>query len=188
MGLKAMRMEDNLHLVVGISNIDAQVKRDKEYALAKNRANRDALTGVKNKHAYVDAELRLNQAIESHQVEPFALVVCDVNNLKLVNDNQGHHAGDDLIREACAIICNVFKHSPVFRIGGDEFLAILQGHDLQHASELTSSLTHINEQNAQTGNVVIAWGISEYHSDEDVATVFERADAAMYACKRSLKQ
>ncbi|MBR3327823.1 MAG: diguanylate cyclase, partial [Atopobiaceae bacterium] len=67
----------------------------------------------------------------------------------------------------------------LFAIGGDEFLAILQGHDLQHASELNSSLTHINEQNAQTGNVVIAWGISEYHSDEDVATVFERADAAM---------
>ncbi len=178
---------DGPQLIVGVINVDAQVKRDMEYALAKSIANKDALTGLRNKHAYVDAELKLNQRIEKGEAMEFALVVCDINDLKLVNDTWGHQAGDRLIREACSVICNVFKHSPVFRIGGDEFVAIMEGHDYVHAPDLLDELASIDENNLQTGGVVVAWGLSVYQPGDAVADVFSRADEAMYENKRQLK-
>lgn len=89
----------------------------------------DSLTGIKNKHAYAQWEEKINARIQSGDQEPFAVVVCDVNNLKAVNDLYGHKEGDAYIKRACARICGVFSHSPVFRIGGDEFVAILSGED-----------------------------------------------------------
>ncbi|MBQ9437849.1 MAG: EAL domain-containing protein, partial [Lachnospiraceae bacterium] len=90
--------KDGPQLIVGVTNIDAQVKRDKEYANnlseARNKANLDELTGVKNKHAYVDVESQLNRMIDDGTILPFAIVVLDINGLKAVNDTQGHQAGD----------------------------------------------------------------------------------------------
>ena len=57
----------------------------------------------------------------------FAITILDVNDLKKVNDNEGHKAGDQFIRDACRIICTTFKRSPVFRVGGDEFAVLSQG-------------------------------------------------------------
>ena len=101
--------------VVGLT--DGQIF-DAETARAQSEANIDALTGIKNKHAYMEAEKQLNGQIRAHQQPDFAVIILDINNLKTVNDTEGHHAGDRLIREACGIICNIFKHSPMFRIGG----------------------------------------------------------------------
>ena len=89
----------------------------------------DALTHVKNKSAYEQWQKKINTEIKNGKQEPFAVVVCDVNDLKTVNDQYGHKEGDDCIKNACAKICGVFSHSPVFRIGGDEFVAILYGED-----------------------------------------------------------
>jgi GGDEF domain-containing protein len=63
----------------------------------KTIANRDAMTGVKNKNAFLYSENEINQAIQRHQAGAFAVVVCDVNGLKYINDNFGHKAGDDYI-------------------------------------------------------------------------------------------
>ncbi|MDO4806975.1 MAG: diguanylate cyclase [Coriobacteriales bacterium] len=187
--LKAAMVDekDGPQLIVGVSNIDAQVKRDREFALAMLRANRDALTGANNKHAYVDAESELDQKIENGEPVEFALVVCDLNNLKQTNDTLGHRAGDALIRTAYNEIRNIFSLSPVFRVGGDEFAVILQGHDYQHARELTAQLSKQNARAAKTGGAVIAWGLAFYQHDASVAAVFNRADVAMYENKRLLK-
>ena len=77
----------------------------------------DALTHVKNKAAYASWEEKINEAIRKGEQEPFAVVVCDINNLKEVNDRYGHKEGDICIQNACRKICNIFSHSPVFRIG-----------------------------------------------------------------------
>jgi len=55
----------------------------------------------------------------------FGVIGCDVNGLKKINDTLGHKAGDEYICAACKMLCEYFKHSPVFRIGGDEFVVIL---------------------------------------------------------------
>ena len=191
--LKAAMVEENnrKRLIVGINDIDSHVKQEHDYeqrlARAQSEANIDALTGIKNKHAYMEAEKQLNAQIRAHQQPDFAVIILDINNLKTINDTEGHHAGDRLIREACGIICNIFKHSPVFRIGGDEFAVIARNRDLACIEELLGKVDDHNEQARRTGGVIIACGMSRYQNDKTVAPVFERADENMYKNKNTLK-
>lgn len=174
-------------LIVGLSDVEAQVKRDQEYAAAQQLVNRDALTGVKSKHAYLDVEAALEQRIADGEDVAFGLVVCDVNDLKLTNDTYGHQAGDELLQSACATICQVFKHSPVFRIGGDEFTVVLQGHDYEHRDELVKEYAAENDAAFRSGKAAVAWGVATYQGNERVGDVFKRADEAMYALKKHMK-
>ncbi|MCR4579718.1 MAG: GGDEF domain-containing protein [Treponema sp.] len=188
--MKATRMaaEDNHHIVIGLSNIDESIKRRAHYEMMAELANRDSLTGVKSKHAYNEAETRFNIEIENGSCE-FAVAVCDVNGLKQINDSLGHKAGDKHIQDACAIVCKVFKHSPVFRIGGDEFAVLLKGSDYESRKELMQTINQIVEENRDQGKVVVSVGLSDFLAgkDKSVADVFERADALMYQRKIELK-
>ena len=122
---------------------------------------------------------------------PFAFVVCDINDLKKVNDTEGHKAGDDLIKQAAKLLCNIFAHSPVFRIGGDEFAIFLSGNDFMIKEQLIENLKNEVKENLQRKEgPVIAVGISEFEigSDHSVSAVFERADGLMYENKSILKE
>ena len=191
--LKAAMVEEKEgpRLVVGLNNIDAQVRQEEELenrlAQAQNLANVDALTGVKNKHAYFAEEARLDHQIAEHAQPPFAVVILDVNDLKKVNDEFGHQAGDQVIRDASKIICDIFKHSPVFRIGGDEFTVIAQDKDYTHMEELIGKVRDHNAEASRTGGIVIACGMARFENDVCVASVFERADHTMYENKNKLK-
>jgi diguanylate cyclase (GGDEF)-like protein len=186
-----VREKDGDKIIVAVINIDDQVRREQEYTCnlteARNRAHIDALTGVKNKHAYIDIESELNYQIEENLPVKFALAVFDINELKRINDNEGHQAGDEYIRSACKIICNIFKHSPVFRIGGDEFVIIAQGQDYDNIHSLVAEVEESNAKNAASGDVVVACGVAVYEGDRSVAAVFERADMSMYINKNNLK-
>ena len=192
--LKAVMVEEKEgpRLVVGLNDIDSQVRQEEEYVrhLAKARieANIDALTGVKNRHAYLMAEERLNIQIEEERIQEFAIVILDVNDLKKVNDTAGHKAGDQFLRDACKIVCNIFKHSPVYRVGGDEFAVISQGDDYVRIDELIREMEEHNLKAIQTGGIVIACGMGRYEKDASVALVFERADQNMYVNKSALKE
>ena len=178
-------------LVVGINDIDASVRQEEEYARrlaqAQSKANIDALTGVKNRHAYLDAEEELDRQIAEHRQSEFAVTVLDVNDLKKVNDTGGHQAGDQYLKDACKIICTIFKHSPVFRIGGDEFAVISQEKDYACIEELLGKVKDHNTEALNTGGIVIACGMAKYERDLSVAPVFERADQRMYENKSDLK-
>lgn len=114
-------------------------------------AYRDGLTGVKNKTAYQETIARLEEKTRTGKPE-FAMVVFDVNNLKQVNDTMGHDFGDILIIESCKLICKVFKRSPVYRIGGDEFVAILENGDYEHYNELLERFQEaLNDYNKYAG-------------------------------------
>ena len=191
--LRAAMVEekDGKQLVVGINNINAQITRDVEYEknliAARILANRDELTGVKNKHAYAEMEAQLDQQIKNGDPVKFCVSVFDVNDLKAVNDNAGHQAGDAYLKQACGIICHIFAHSPVYRIGGDEFAVISRGYDYEHVDKLLDELEKINHANSSKGHVVIASGMARYHGEENVAAVFHKADSSMYQNKRELK-
>ncbi len=178
-------------ILMGIINIDSEVRKEQEYASnlleAREQANFDELTGVKNKHAYVDAENHLNQIIKNGDMPEFAIVIFDINGLKQVNDTQGHRAGDKFIKEGCKSICRIFKHSPVFRLGGDEFAVIVQGRDYKSIDTLMESVARSNKLNEKDNKVVIAAGMSKYNHDKKVSEVFERADKNMYENKKHLK-
>ena len=148
----------------------------------------DALTGVKSKYAYMEAEAQLDHQIETQSQPPFAVVVLDVNDLKKVNDTSGHQVGDQYLREACRMICQTFKHSPVFRVGGDEFAVIAQGHDYEHIDQLIRGIEELNRESTRPGGAVVACGMARFTDDTSVASVFRRADMDMYANKQRLKE
>ena len=193
----------NMMVVVGlfamalgmlISNYTTMNKRTKEIheqlGKMQDTAYRDQLTGVKSKHAYAEKEYEINERISQETMEEFAIVACDVNGLKYINDTYGHKAGDAYICEACQIVCRIFGHSPVYRIGGDEFVVVTTGHDYENRKELMAHLDRIVEDNIGTERAVISCGLSEYDMDRDksVRAVFERADALMYERKTRLKE
>ena len=193
--LKATMIEDDhgKHIIIGVSNIDSQVRREQETArelgVVRQLVNRDHLTGVKNKYAYSEAEKAIDDDIAIGIAKDFAIVVCDVNGLKVINDTYGHSAGDKYIKDGCKLICDVFRHSPVYRIGGDEFCAILKGADFQRSPELMDEIETQVRDNIAKGGVSIACGIASFdpESDGSVKSVFERADEAMYRNKKLLK-
>ena len=115
--------------------------------------------------------------------------MCDINNLKVVNDTQGHEAGDVYIRECCLMICHVFTHSPVFRLGGDEFAVILQGQDYENRDELLALLREQAALPGEEGKGCMACGLAEYlpQTDTSLSDVFARADRAMYEEKTRMK-
>ena len=130
----------------------------------------------------------MDRRIAEKTQEPFAIVMLDLNDLKKVNDTAGHQAGDQYLRDACRIICDIFKHSPVFRVGGDEFAVILQGTDYAHMEERLTEMSEHNREALQSGGVVIACGMAIFDNDTCVASVFERADHNMYENKNRLKE
>ncbi len=167
-----------------------ELEKEKELGAAKTLAYTDPLTGVKSKAAYAEKEGECNSAIRDGTMEPFAVVVCDVNGLKQVNDTMGHKAGDELIRTACRIICEFFKRSPVYRVGGDEFVVVLTGQDFDRREETMAEFNRRVDRNKKNREVVIAAGISDFEAGKDKGyhDVFERADAMMYIRKKELKE
>ena len=181
--------EDSDYIIIAVSNIDKFKRMELAYNDAVEMVGRDSLTGVKSKHAYVEAEEELDSQIEKSVQPPFAIVMCDINGLKAVNDIYGHKAGDEYIRSASAIICNSFSHSPVFRIGGDEFAVILKGRDYDCREELLDNMMKVLEKNIKNGMILLAVGISDFDPDMDIRVqdVFERSDRLMYEHKEKCK-
>lgn len=154
----------------------------------------DSLTHVKNRMAYEAKSRELFAEIRTGKNPQFAIAMFDLNNLKKVNDVLGHNAGDSYIINGCRLICHTFAHSPVYRIGGDEFLAFLTGEDYQNWETLIESMNRRMEELKtadveEAERVSIACGVAEYNpeTDEDVQAVFKRADVVMYQAKMAMK-
>ncbi len=176
-----------------MENLEASILREQqqkeELRSTWKLAYTDALTGVKSKLAFSEREKEIDQAIADGKAGNMAVVVFDLNGLKQINDSRGHDAGDRYIVEACRLICTVFQHSPVFRMGGDEFVAILEGQDYDDRVDLLAYFNQQNEKNRRTGHVVVAAGMTEYIPDMDNSfeRVFKRADREMYRRKEETK-
>ena len=158
---------------------------------ARRMAEVDSLTGIKNKHAYAHWEEDINGRIKAGVQEPFAIVVCDINDLKTANDMYGHKEGDICIKNACARICGVFGHSPVFRVGGDEFIVILTGEDYIQRQKLLEKINALPKDlsKVRPGETISA-GLAVYDNEKhpSVLSVAEEADKAMYEKKQALKE
>ncbi|MBQ9327085.1 MAG: GGDEF domain-containing protein [Solobacterium sp.] len=192
--IKALYADNQTHMLLAIRNIDIQKRREAEYEDRLHSmsvlANQDAMTKVKNHNAFAQEESMWDQIITGGEsVSKFAIAVFDVNDLKVTNDTYGHKAGDQLIIDAAKMICTTFKHSPVFRIGGDEFAVVMTNSDYENRNQLFSSIKEAAISNAEHGNVVIASGLAVYDPtiDQTFSDVFTRADTQMYSDKRILK-
>ena len=154
----------------------------------QSMAATDSMTGVKNKHAYSEYENAVNREIQNGEIQKLAVAVCDINGLKHVNDTQGHAAGDRLIKDACALVCEYFTHGAVFRIGGDEFAVVLREKGYDTLSETLDELNKKVEANIKENGVIVAVGASVLQpGDRQLHDVFARADHLMYERKKELK-
>ena len=150
-------------------------------------AFQDGLTGVKNKNAQEDKIFEINSKIKAGHAR-FAVVMCDVNDLKNINDTFGHVRGDQAIRGACIALCHAFVHSPVYRIGGDEFVAILEGEDYDNRDKLFKALAKKNITD-ESGHFSFSIGMATFQPgiDPNYQSVYNRADEAMYKMKKKTK-
>ena len=192
--MKRMETETNRR-VAELNNMNTELVRSRTLAdEMAELANKDALTGVRNKTAY-DNKIEKLEALVANGYTEFGLAMIDLNYLKRTNDTYGHEAGDAAIVGLCGVICAVFNHSPVYRVGGDEFVVILQNHDFEKARELTDEFKaridavrndyHLPPQ--ERISAAIGCAVFDPETDSSVIDVFNRADRTMYEHKRAMK-
>ncbi len=157
----------------------------------------DALTHVRNKGAFEKMAKELQEQIDNGSEKPeFAIGAFDCDSLKILNDKYGHDKGDAYLNTACNTISNVFKHSPVFRIGGDEFAVILRKDDylnmetLSKQFDIASETTNASAASEPWEYVCVSKGFAVFDQDKDntVNEVLQRADKLMYENKRERKE
>lgn len=164
-------------------------KSESELGVYKGLANKDPLTGVQSKLAYMEKVKMLDAEIQAASVSGLAILVGDLNGLKHINDTAGHAAGDEYLKAGAMMLCRQYQHSPVYRTGGDEFVVVLQNTDYEHRKELLEQLNQQVEKNIGTDGVVISVGMSDFTPEDGaVKDIFTRADHLMYERKKQLKE
>ena len=166
-------MTDSMELL-GEKILIMQMRLAKHIEIIRSHAYIDGLTGLNNRTSYMEYLQILEKKIEEHPDTVFSVVVLDINQLKMINDDFGHDQGDVLIIETANKIRDVFGGNRVYRIGGDEFVAILDEADPTDKIE-----------RARGDNISIGYATYDPATDRDYSEVFHRADDAMYADKRA---
>lgn len=170
------------------------IAMEKKLAYTIKLASTDSLTKVKSITAYTEKISELADKIKTDPGIKFGIVLCDINDLKNENDKNGHDCGDIYIKNCSKIICTVFAHSPVYRIGGDEFVVVLENSDYMNRDTLMAQMQSIVEkvselQSVEDGKASFAAGIGVFdpNSDFTVGDVIKKADDAMYRNKKLMK-
>ncbi len=166
--------------------------RLKEYILYTNaQAKRDLMTGAGSRNAYLEKVDHLNRQITDGKAS-FAIGIFDINNLKQINDLCGHETGDRIIIQASDALTEVFGRESVFRIGGDEFVAVVEGADSEQVdrlgAQLQETILRMNRQPVHPdAELTVSKGFAVFdpHSDADYLALFRRADQDMYSDKES---
>lgn len=166
----------------------------KNYIAYINRlAFTDVLTNLQNKTAYKACVEQLEQSI-ADKTAVFTVIVFDINNLKVANDNFGHEAGDLLIQNAAWVIRKIWGSENTYRIGGDEFVAIVAEENENSVAamvtEFEEEILSFNQRNNRQEVVLqVAVGTAIYDAGRDrtYIDVFRRADDNMYQNKAKKK-
>ena len=160
------------------------------------RVNYDALTSVRNKGAFTNYIKMLQDRIDSGEEFEFAVGILDCNNLKTINDRYGHEKGDEYLKASCRLICTTFRHSAVFRIGGDEFAVVMMNEDFQNREDLITRFEAAQKELTRNSGkrwekISIANGFAVYDPVTDRKTAnstVRRADKIMYEHKKIWKE
>lgn len=169
---------------------DSQARADKMKVIA----NRDPLTGLRNKNAYDNEIIRLKEQVSLGKTD-FGIAMIDLNFLKHINDTYGHDQGNIAIKKLSSLVCQVFNHSPVFRIGGDEFVVILEHLDYSEIDTLCMNFNiqleifskNIDLKPWEQISAALGYALYDKNQDYTVQDVFRRADQAMYERKKQMK-
>ena len=158
------------------------VDQEKELVRLSSIANRDPLTHVGNRNAYKQYVDGLQLKMTEGHIE-FGILLMNSKGLGRVNEEYGNDKGDLYLQKACRVICEVFHHSPVFRMDGDEFAVMLLGEDYFNRQSLIEEAERIyfttasDEKTPPWEQVSVTFGLAEYVEAQDrtVGEVYDRA-------------
>jgi diguanylate cyclase (GGDEF)-like protein len=165
----------------------SQAQLEVLYREAREDSLHDGLTGLGNHRSFQEELDRQIETFRRHKV-PFALLLIDLDDLKVVNDREGHPAGDRLLVGMANSIRDALRYGDrPFRIGGDEFAVIMPHTDAADAHVAANRLRHFCLRPAAGERVIpFSGGISSIPVlAADRTELFRQADAALYRCKRS---
>lgn len=148
-------------------------------------ATRDPLTGAGNRR---HLESKLLEVIHSYDRRGTvaSLLLIDLDHFKTVNDIHGHAAGDQILKRITEIFnLRIRVTDSIYRIGGEEFVVVLEGQDLERAAHLAEQLRLLVETNelVPDHSVTISIGVAELKMSENGNEWIHRADAALYSAK-----
>ena len=166
---------------------DTSARKSHEHEL-EFLAHHDALTGVLNRRG-LTAELQRQTALAPTRARPGAVLVCDVDHFKAVNDELGHDAGDELLVHIARLLERTVRASDVVgRLGGDEFAVVLPDEDLAGARAVAEKIAERLADESPSCRwaelpVTLSIGAAEFVPGRTVEQVLGAADRAMYAAK-----
>ena len=173
--------------LVLLSLVDITARKKAE-AYLEYLGKHDVLTQLRNRAFYAEELNRLTRK----GPWPLSVIAIDLNGLKTVNDEQGHAAGDSMLRRVGEVLAKaVDAPACAARIGGDEFTVLLPGTDERGASALQEriiSMLDLNNQFYPGQHLSLAMGIASCQSGDAVEAAINRADQAMYAEKNRYYQ
>lgn len=156
----------------------------------REQARTDALTGIPNRaYGRELAKAALNSCREERSL--VSLIVLDIDRFKQVNDTHGHVAGDRGIRLVAQTVDGALQAGQqVSRLGGEEFMVVLPGHDLTAARDFAEALrtkieSHPLILRGTIQTLTASMGVAEAAPDESLDELINRADHAMYAAKQA---
>jgi len=163
-----------------------QVDEGRKAEIYKELAEKDVMTGMYNRNAFDEWEYGCKS------FEDIMLVTFDLNNLKKCNDTMGHEVGDKYIIDAAELIQQIFgKIAKCYRIGGDEFCAVIMNAGKVNVEEYLQNLKKAQDlYNAKSQDVdmQIACGHATFDKeDHNIESTRSRADARMYVHKKAIK-
>jgi len=178
----------SLLLTASISYAFALLTRVQKQKLIK-LATCDPLTNTGNRRA-LDEKLQKILAARKRNATQASLLVIDLDNFKGINDAYGHAAGDQILVSVTDIIkLRIRGTDSLYRVGGEEFVVLAEGQDIDRASQLAEHLrvlVEVNELSPQH-NVSISIGVAELNDGETSEQWLCRADDALYDAKRAGK-
>lgn len=151
----------------------------------------DELTGLHNRQHYKEFIPPLTKLHDRDKISHFGLLVIDIDHFKSVNDTYGHPIGDLVLKELATHLhatCRETDH--IYRFGGEEFLIITEGDDLEQliafANRLRESVTDIKEIKKKIPDgITISVGVALRNKEEDLKDLFKRTDDLLYAAKQN---
>ncbi|EOW9552093.1 GGDEF domain-containing protein [Vibrio fluvialis] len=148
-------------------------------------ATQDKLTGAYNRHKW-EEQINMQLNLAQRGGYPFGLILLDVDYFKRVNDQFGHQVGDQLLKRMVSELQQRIRSTDMlFRLGGEEFAILLPMQDIESACKLAESLRSQMEL-LQVDNLpafTISIGVTGYHDMDSEASIFRRADMALYRAK-----
>jgi diguanylate cyclase (GGDEF)-like protein len=180
LGKNAIRHLEKLHKQFGYP-----LRNALSFYKVRRLALKDAMTGLSNRGHFDDC---LNQAMlhAKRKRSTFALIMLDLDKFKLANDTFGHLSGDEVLKSFASIIRRSIRGDDnTFRIGGDEFAIIADGHDEEEANAIAARIRHnvANDPTMKKYGVSASIGFTFYKNEDSLSSLYMRTDNALYAAK-----